>query len=263
MHLKPHALFLGMVSISATLHMAASVAPWPQSPPPEEALVGDSALESAIDVTTTSAIALTPLPTQSAPTQTPPTASPQPTVANISPQPRPIAAPPPEILEADLTLPLPLENPIQPFEEIERLNNPPEQPVSEPDPVVPDDDPLPATDPAQDTDEEPGVVIQLAADFPHLAGAQSGCYGLSHCHQMSGSHRQVARQLTAQMRAQGYQLTEDDTIDGAGHQVFAVVMPQDPGSLYYLNIFSDGLDSAIYAITVDILSLDELKSLQA
>ncbi|MEL7144707.1 MAG: hypothetical protein AAGL08_21195, partial [Cyanobacteria bacterium J06573_11] len=68
---------------------------------------------------------------------------------------------------------------------------------------------------------------------------------------------------TAQMREEGYQLTEQDDIDGTGHRVFEVVDADDPSQIYYLNVFSDGLDSAVYALTATILSLEELKNLNA
>lgn len=108
-----------------------------------------------------------------------------------------------------------------------------------------------------------GVLLTMSDDFPHLSGAQAGCFGLSNCHQSQGNYRQVVQQLTAQMREEGYQLTEQDDIDGTGHRVFEVVDADDPSQTYYLNVFSDGLDSAVYALTETILSLEELKNLNA
>ena len=128
------------------------------------------------------------------------------------------------------------------------------------------EDPLEGADEEQpDKPSEPssdGILVSLA-DFPHLSNAQSGCFGLSECHQSQGNYRDVGEQLTAQMRQQGYQLTEKEDIDGAGHRVYEVVNPDEPGQIYYLNVFSDGLDSAVYALTVDVLSLEELKALNA
>lgn len=276
MRLKPHPLFWGMVSVSAALHIAASIAPWPQPSTPtaisQEGLVGDPTVEGPDESVTTSAIALTQLPKRSPPaaalSAAMSTASANPSVSTISP-PLPIAPSPPNVLAADPVPLLPLEAPVQRFEEIARLDPPPEQPAPESDsdsvdpensqPSMPQEI---APEIASEADQQ-GPVLQLAADFPHLAGSQSGCYGLSNCHQTSGNYRQVVRQLTEQMRNQGYQLTEDDTIDGIGHRVFEVVMPHEPSRIYYLNVFSDDLDTAVYAITLDILSLDELKSIQA
>lgn len=109
---------------------------------------------------------------------------------------------------------------------------------------------------------EKGVLVSLT-DFPHLSGAESGCFGLDSCHRSQGSYRTVVQQLTAQMRQNGYQLVEKEDIDGAGHRVFEVIDPSNPDDIYYLNVFSDGLDSAVYALTAAVLSLEELKNLNA
>ena len=107
------------------------------------------------------------------------------------------------------------------------------------------------------------MVVQLGDDFPHLAGAQAGCYGLESCHQLSGNFRQAAQQLVEQMESQGYRLTEREDIDGTGHRVFEVIMPDDPNTIAYLNVYSPDVGSTVYVLTADILSLEQLQQLNA
>ncbi|MGC1306570.1 MAG: hypothetical protein WA885_05020 [Phormidesmis sp.] len=128
----------------------------------------------------------------------------------------------------------------------------------------PDAEPLssPASSPPPDTSLEHGTVVRLGNDFPNLAGAQSGCYGLENCQQVSGNFRQAAQQLIAQMEGQGYQLTEREDLDNTGHRVFEVIDPDAPNATYYLNVFSPDIGSAVYVLTVNILSLEELKQLK-
>lgn len=161
----------------------------------------------------------------------------------------PVPAQPDVINESVEPAPLPSEElliieELQPLEEKPVLDNPKPE-------VVVDESP------------EHDVVVRLASDFPHLAGAQSGCYGLENCHRLEhgGNYRQAARQLMAQMQAQGYQVSERDDIDEPGHRVFDVIPPEDAEVTYYLNVFSDGSQSAVYALTLNILSLRELQQL--
>ncbi|MGD1898835.1 MAG: hypothetical protein ACFB16_18010 [Phormidesmis sp.] len=106
-----------------------------------------------------------------------------------------------------------------------------------------------------------GQVMPLSEEFPHLAGAQSGCYGLAGCHQLAGNYRQAAQQLIDQMEAQGYQLNERDDIEDTGHRVFEVIAPNEPEKIYYLNVFSPDVGSTVYVVTTDILNLEQLQQL--
>lgn len=110
-------------------------------------------------------------------------------------------------------------------------------------------------DPAQ------GTVMLLGEDFPDLADAESGCYGLAGCRQLSGNYRQAAEQLLAQLKAQGYQLTERDDIDSAGHRVFEAIAPDQPDDIYFLNVFSPAAGSTVYVMAAEILSLEQLQQL--
>lgn len=112
-------------------------------------------------------------------------------------------------------------------------------------------------------DLEHDKVMLLGEEFPHLAGAQSGCYGLESCHQISGNYRRAAQQLIDQMAAQGYQLTERDDIDNTGHRVFEAITLNEPEKTYYLNVFSPDVGSTVYVLSVDILSLEELQQLSS
>lgn len=107
------------------------------------------------------------------------------------------------------------------------------------------------------------MVVQPGENFPHLSGAQSGCYNLESCHRITGagSHRQAAEKLVEQMQQQNYQVRERDDMESQGYRVFAVVPPDEPDKTYYLNVFSDGLNSTVYAITLEIVSLADLQQL--
>ncbi|MEL6814828.1 MAG: hypothetical protein AAFP03_08435 [Cyanobacteria bacterium J06598_3] len=111
---------------------------------------------------------------------------------------------------------------------------------------------------------EPAMVVAVGDDFPHLAGAQGNCYNLASCYRLgdAGGYRQAAKALTEQMQAQGYAVSERDDIDSAGRRVFEVVMPGQPNDIYFLNVFSDEAGSAVYVMTMDILTLQELQQLR-
>ena len=116
---------------------------------------------------------------------------------------------------------------------------------------------------AIESDLSQGAVMLLGEDFPDLAGAQPGCYGLAGCRQLSGNYRAAAKQLLAQLKAQGYQLTEREDIDNAGHRVFEAIAPNQPDEIYYLNVFSPDAGSTVYVMARDILSLRELEALSS
>lgn len=275
---KPHQLFLGMVVLSAALHGVVSVVQWPQGSTTSAVQDDAQALERQVAIATeTPAIVIAQLPQRN--TVAPKSAStfsPALAAQSLPQYPLPEDSIAASALAQSPPLDLPPQSPPQSAEEEALFENSKEQAAldsenidsevedSEEDLGAEDsEEDLDAEDLKQGSEPDQGVLLQLADDFPHLSGSSSGCFSLSNCHQASGNYRQVVQQLTEQMIANGYQLTEDDTIDGTGHRVFEVVMPSEPDSLYYLNVFSDGLDSAVYAITVNILSLDELKSLQA
>ena len=108
-----------------------------------------------------------------------------------------------------------------------------------------------------------------AEDFPHLAGAESGCFGFTNCHQVAGNLRQAAKQLVEGMEIKGYQVTPDDSRSDSGHLIYEVVVPSEPGEspeektakTHYLNVFSPELGRMAYVMTLDLITLDQLRQL--
>ncbi|MFK8184984.1 MAG: hypothetical protein AB8B99_16555 [Phormidesmis sp.] len=179
----------------------------------------------------------------------------------------PLANPPTnELPQAAVAVTEPInEPPPQPVD-----NNPlPEPPISEPiEPTPSPETPTPTPTPQPSPDPTPppterGMVVALAEEFPHFAGAQAGCFSLTNCHRVSGqgNYRQAAKQLIGEMTAQGYQVEQRDDIDSQGHRVYEVIMPSEPDVTYYLNVFSDSADSMVYAMTLSIVTLAELQQL--
>ncbi|MEO0706889.1 MAG: hypothetical protein AAF050_14640 [Cyanobacteria bacterium J06649_5] len=166
--------------------------------------------------------------------------------------------PAPQIIEPVIQ-PQPLE---QAVPEMDLAASAPLQPLSS-DPVDPQISAEPELNSSLDNEPEYGAVIALGEEFPHLAEAQSGCYGLEGCQQLSGNYRRAAQQLIEQMESQGYQLTKRDDLDDTGHRVFEVIAPSEPEKTYYLNVFSPDAGSTVYVLAIDILSLTELQQLSS
>ncbi|MEL7072309.1 MAG: hypothetical protein AAGN15_27235 [Cyanobacteria bacterium J06581_3] len=80
---------------------------------------------------------------------------------------------------------------------------------------------------------------------------------------MRGNFRRAAEQLIEQMESKGYQLAELDDIDVTGHRIFEVIVPDEPDTTYFLNVFSSDSGSTIYVMALDILSLAELQQLSS
>ncbi|MEO1404107.1 MAG: hypothetical protein AAFV72_23050 [Cyanobacteria bacterium J06635_1] len=198
---------------------------------PELSQEADSTPDSIED----DAIAISTLP---APV---PTVSPQaaPPPIPVAPQPTPqlTAAPPPSVLET--------------FEpELEPTPEPTPEPTSTPSPTP--------------VALEAGVVVPFRDDFPHPAGSTAGCFKLENCRRLDniGSYRQTAQYLVAQLEAQGYHVTPREDTDDTGVELYEIIQTDDlEGEVQYLSIFSDGIGSAVYTITQEILSLEELREL--
>lgn len=215
---------------SLLLHVALMRVPFSwETESPEPAQV-----ESATPDSAESAIALSTLPKPLPPPQptTAPPPEPTPTPVSVAPQPTPQLAPAP----------------------------PP--PVAEPEPAAeptPEPTPTPSPEPV-----EAGIVIPFRDDFPHPAGSTAGCFALQNCRRLENisSYRQTARDLVAQLEAQGYHVTPRDDTDNTGLELYEIVEADDPdGVVQYLSIFSDGIGSAVYTITQEIISLEELREL--
>ena len=132
---------------------------------------------------------------------------------------------------------------------------------STPNPAQPTNENNPTPTPALGSEPEYGKVMPLSAEFPDLEGAEAGSFGLEGCRTMLGNLHEIEQQLIAQLEANNYQLTRRDDIEDSGRRVFEVVTPDEPGELYYLNVFSSDIGKAVYVLTVDILSLVELQQL--
>lgn len=273
--LKSKQLFWGLVLSSLGLHGAVLALPWPnRSLSPSQIVFDDAALDRAQPP----AINITILPETTISSVESKTDSVEPYLSAIpAPQPAPVVTAPivspaqtqpiqppqsPELLQQPQTVqpePTPAIQPEVESSQSQFLSDTEETDVedgnSEETPTSA------ALNQPLDTSPEQGIVVRLGDDFPDLAGAQSGCYGLENCRQISGNFRQMAQQLVSQMEEQGYELTEREDIDNTGHRVFEVSNPNDPSVTHYLNVFSPDIGSAVYVLTVDILSLEELKQL--
>ncbi|MEO0457426.1 MAG: hypothetical protein AAF152_12725 [Cyanobacteria bacterium P01_A01_bin.114] len=198
--------------------------------------------ESATPDSAESAIAISTLP-KPLPHPSPPRTAPS------SPSPPPVSAASPPVSAAPQPAPPPTTTP-------EPIPEPTSEPAPEPTP-----EPTPTPSPAT---VEAGIVIPFRDDFPHPVGSTAGCFALQNCRRLEniGSYRQTAQDLVAQLEAQGYQVTHRDDADNTGLKLYEIIDTRDPdGTVQYLSIFSDGIGSAVYTITQEIISLEELREL--
>ncbi|MEM9504228.1 MAG: hypothetical protein AAGA01_09770 [Cyanobacteria bacterium P01_E01_bin.43] len=120
-------------------------------------------------------------------------------------------------------------------------------------------DPQPAADPASI-----GPLVGYSDTFPHVAGAEIGCFGLGDCRRVvgGGNHRKVATSLIDDLENEGYSVDQRDDLDDPGRNVYEVISPGDT-TIQYLIVFSDGLESAVYVMSDEIITLAELQELAA
>lgn len=178
---------------------------------------------------------------------------PQPEVT-VAPEPAPVELPPltqipdnlPEIIEQQ-----PIEDTLEELEEPEDI----EQPI-EPS----DEDELDS----ENSEPEAGIAFQFGNDFPHLANSQAGCYGLDNCRTAEGkNYIDAVQEIKTELEAQGYELTlyeGNDDSDVRNHRIFEMRLP-DETEVKYLNVFGEGLRTAIYMITPRIITQQELQTL--
>ncbi|MBE7386166.1 MAG: hypothetical protein F6J95_032850 [Leptolyngbya sp. SIO1E4] len=138
------------------------------------------------------------------------------------------------------------------------------------DPSVPSDDaPVDdATTPSYSDPDPPAPVGPLATygdEFPHHANAVGGCFGLAECRRVSGegSYRNVARSLIADLEVNGYGVKLRDDLDDTGRWVYELTVPGSASSPQYLIVFSDIDGSAVYVMSDQVLTLNELQALNA
>lgn len=122
-------------------------------------------------------------------------------------------------------------------------------PASSPAPI-PSPSPLPPSPPA--------VSLNVPfADFPHLQGAESGCFGASSCRQVQGSHfRMTAQTIRDQMEAQGYQVSLRDDLAETGQTIYEL---SKEGQTRYLSVLSTELDQTAYILAAQPVTIADLQ----
>ncbi len=143
------------------------------------------------------------------------------------------------------------------------------EPAIEDLPQLAETEPLPVFEPPVDalneTVQSPSVepLVSYAVTFPHFEGAEDGCFGVSECRRVNGAgtYRSVARSLVTDLEAQGYTVTLRDDLEDTGRNVYEL-LPPDETTLQYLLVFSDLDGSAIYVMSQEIMTLDDLQALQ-
>jgi hypothetical protein len=111
-----------------------------------------------------------------------------------------------------------------------------------------------------------GPLLSYGEQFPHFEGATSGCLGLGECRQVTGvgTYREVADSLIAGLENQGYGVDLRDELEDTGRNVYELTPPGDGAAKQFLLVFQgEELGSAIYVMSPEIMTLDELKSLAA
>ncbi|MEO0350043.1 MAG: hypothetical protein AAF282_08340 [Cyanobacteria bacterium P01_A01_bin.15] len=222
-----------LIWLSVALHGALLMLPTPGFQPAEP--------EPEAPIEESGAIALTTLPTIAKPEPAAPVDPAPPAVTPTAPLTQVPEVLPPEVLE-DTT-------------EVNELEPVPELPLQTTDPEPADSEP------------EGGIAVQFSADFPHLTGSQSGCYGLDNCRIAEGqNYTDALREISERLETQGYTLTPytgNDDSDVRNHRIFEMRLPSDPDAdVKYLNVFGEGLKTAIYIITPRIITQEDLQSLE-
>jgi hypothetical protein len=99
------------------------------------------------------------------------------------------------------------------------------------------------------------------ANFPQLANAQAGCFGLENCHQVDGGNfRQVGTNLVEQLRGQGYRVEPRDDLEETGVKVYEVTQDE---TTQYLTVLSPELGVAIYVLAAEPVSVAELQAAES
>lgn len=96
-------------------------------------------------------------------------------------------------------------------------------------------------------------------DVPLLAGAEAGCYGIGTCYGLSGvDFRAAGQTLETQFEAQGYTVEAREDLEETGRKIYAITKN---GKTRYLNVMSNDLSNAVYVITPQPSSLEELQNI--
>ncbi|MEO0432682.1 MAG: hypothetical protein AAF151_13420 [Cyanobacteria bacterium J06656_5] len=244
---QPNRGFKGLVVFGvAVFHGGLLLLPTPQWWQPSEEPEAEA--EPPVVLEESGAIAITTLPVVPQPV-------PEEEIAPVEPAPLPELSQPPQTILTQVPDTLPEETVKEPEQPEENL--PENKTDDRPDPEEPE-----ASEP------EAGIAIQFDSDFPHVAGAVSGCYGLENCRRAEGqNYTDTLREISEGLEAQGYELTpydDNDDSDVRNHRIFEMRLPSDPDAeVKYLNVFGDGLKAAIYIITPNIITQADLQALES
>lgn len=237
---------LGILVAVSVLHGGLLLLPMPQwwqrvAEPEPEIVVEES---DAIAITTLPVVSK-PVPEEITPVEPPPPAPPE-------------VAPPPLLTQVPDNLP---EERLETLEDLEATEQPePEPPPEENEPEQPEPDP-------ENSEPEAGIAVQFNSNFPHLAGAEAGCYGLENCRKAEGQNYLGALSSIRQgLEAQGYELTPytgNDDSDVRNHRIYKMRLPNDPdAAIKYLNVFGGEPEATIYIITPRLITQAELQALE-
>ncbi|MEM7062669.1 MAG: hypothetical protein AAF572_05850 [Cyanobacteria bacterium P01_B01_bin.77] len=238
-----------LVAVSAVLHGGLLLLPMPQwwqrsAQPKPEIFVEES---DAISVT------ILPVVSKPVPEEIPP--------VEPSPPPAPpeVVQPPPLTQVPDNLDKLSEEQLV--LEDLEAKEQP------DPDPSPEENEPEQQEPEPENSEPEAGIAVQFSSNFPHLAGTETGCYGLENCRRAEGPNYLTALdEISKGLEAQGYELTPyngNDDSDVRNHKIYEMRLPNDPDTaVKYLNVFADGFKAAIYIITPRIITQAELQALE-
>ena len=228
-----------LIGLSAIAHVGLLLLPMPQgwltSQEPEDS--PDVILEES------GAIAITTLPIVAQPEVVAPAPPPPPAPPVLS-EPPPLTEIPDDIVLADT-----LEEATEPLDDLDI-----DGPEEEEEPPAEENNDLP----------EAGIAVPFSDDFSHLAGAQAGCYGLNNCLRVEGQNfRDISKEISQRLENQGYVLTIHDNGDtsGGNHRIYEM-RSQEQSEVKYLNIFGEGLTGGFYMITPDIITKEDLETLE-
>ncbi|WP_031294525.1 hypothetical protein [Leptolyngbya sp. Heron Island J] len=238
----------GLVFLSAVLHGALLLLPLPQwsstlvEPEPEEAIEQSGAI-----AITTLPVVVPPV-TQLEPETTPP---PAPTSEVIEPP--PLTQVPDNLPDIDEFI---VEEPLDELDDIDDIEQPPFAPSDDENELDP-----------QDSEPEAGIAVQFSHNFPHIPGAQAGCYGLQNCRIAEGqNYIDASRTIIDELTAQGYELQlyeGNDDSDVRNHRIYEMRSSTNTeAEVKYLNLFGEGLKTVIYLVTPRLITQAELQTLE-
>ncbi|MGD1944212.1 MAG: hypothetical protein ACFB0G_23190 [Leptolyngbyaceae cyanobacterium] len=136
------------------------------------------------------------------------------------------------------------------------------------DPELPLEDGLPPAGFVEPQPETPpaaiGPLVGYGDMFPHVAGAESGCFSLGDCRRVvdGSTYHAVAASLVDDLENTGYSVDQRDDLEDTGRTIYEVVSPGDT-TIQYLIVFSDVDGSAVYVMSDEIITLADLKELAA